>query len=86
MGRRIVTWWESLSGRGRVLVGIPVAWIVLFIFHQAFPLLSQVDRAVYATMEALPVALLLAWATQNELRRRAEAEARQQARTDGDAD
>lgn len=76
MGRRLVSWWESLPGRGRVLVGIPLAWVVLFLFHQAFPLLSQLERATYATMEAVPIALLLAWATQNELRRRADAERR----------
>lgn len=76
MGGRLLQWWESLPGRGRVLVGIPVAWVVLFVFHQAFPLLSQLERALYATMEAVPIALVLAWATQNELRRRAEAEAR----------
>ena len=76
MGRRLVSWWESLPGRVRVLVGIPLAWVVLFVFHQAFPLLSQLERATYATMEAVPIALLLAWATQNELRRRADAERR----------
>jgi hypothetical protein len=72
MSRRFLNRWEVLTGRGRELVGIPVAWVVLFLFHQMFPLLSQVDRAMYATMEAVPVALVLAWATQNELRRRAE--------------
>lgn len=76
MGRRLLRWWESLPGRGRVLIGIPVAWVLLFGFHQAFPLLSQLDRAMYATMEAVPIALVLAWATQNELRRRADAERR----------
>lgn len=76
MGRRLLAWWEALPGHRRVLVGIPVAWVVLFVFHQAFPLLSQLERAVYATMEAVPIALVLAWATQNELRRRAEAERR----------
>jgi hypothetical protein len=85
MARRLVRWWESLSGRARVLIGIPVAWVVLFLFHQAFPLLSQLDRAVYATMEAVPVALIVAYATQNELRRRAEAEARASERADRDA-
>jgi len=72
MSRRILTRWEGLTGRDRVLVGIPVAWLVLFAFHQFFPLLSQGDRALYATMEAVPIALVAAWATQNELRRRAE--------------
>ncbi len=72
MARRILNWWEGLSGKGRVLFGIPVAWVVLFAFHQMFPLLSNWDRALYATMEAVPVALVLAWATQNEMRRRAE--------------
>ena len=76
MGRRLLSWWESLPGRGRVLVGIPIAWAVLFVFHQAFPLLSQLERALYASMEAVPIALVLAWASENELRRRAEAEQR----------
>ncbi|MCW2921715.1 MAG: hypothetical protein JWL76_1589 [Thermoleophilia bacterium] len=53
-------------------MGIPVAWVALFAFHQLFPLLDQVDRAMYATMEAVPIALVLAWATQNEMRRRLE--------------
>lgn len=53
-------------------MGIPVAWAVLFAFHQMFPLLTQLERAMYATMEAVPLALVLAWATQNELRRRHE--------------
>lgn len=72
MSRRILARWESLSDRGRILWGIPIAWAVLFAFHQMFPLLGQVERAVYATMEAVPVALVVAWATKNELRRRAE--------------
>lgn len=75
MGRRILTRWEALSDRGRIIAGIPIAWTVLFAFHQMFPLLSKLERAVYATMEAVPVALVLAWATKNELRRRGEREA-----------
>lgn len=63
-----------MSDRGRVLVGIPLAWTVLFGFHQLFPLLSQLERGMYATMEAVPVSLVVAWATKNELRRRAERE------------
>lgn len=85
MARRLVTWWESLPGRSRVLIGIPVAWVAIFLFHQAFPRLTQLDRAVYATMEAVPVSLLVAFATQNELRRRAEAQARAAERADRDA-
>jgi hypothetical protein len=79
-------WWESQTGRTHVLLGIPIAWIVLFAFHQMFPLLSQLQRAMYATMEAVPVALVVAWATQNELRRRAEAEARRNGRSEPDVD
>jgi hypothetical protein len=75
MSRRILDRWESLADRDRILVGIPLAWVVLFAFHQMFPLLSQPERALYATMEAVPVALVLAWATKNELRRRAERQA-----------
>ena len=74
MGRRLLDWWEGLEGRSRVLIGIPVAFCVLFVFHQAFPLLSTGDRLLYAAMEAVPLALVIAWATENELRRRAEAE------------
>lgn len=77
MGARLLAWWEGLQGRTRVFVAIPLAWVVLFVFHQAFPLLSNWDRALYATMEAVPIALLVAWATENELRRRREQEARQ---------
>lgn len=76
MGRRIIEWWESRSGRDRVLIGIPVAAVVLFMFHQMFPLLSWQERLLYSVMEAIPVALLMAWATENELRRRAEIERR----------
>lgn len=71
MAQRILSWWEGMPGRGRVLVGIPVAMAVLFAFHHAFPLLSWHERLMYAAMEAVPVALLVAWATENELRRRA---------------
>lgn len=78
-------WWESLPGRRRVQFGIPLAWVVLFVFHQAFPLLSQLERATYAAMEAVPLALLLAWATENELRRRhASTEVRGDARDHDD--
>lgn len=76
MGQRLINWWEGLQGRTRVLVGIPIAFVVLFMFHQMFPLLSTGDRLLYAAMEAVPLALVLAWATQNELRRRAEQEQR----------
>ncbi len=55
-----------------MIAGIPIAWVVLFAFHQMFPLLTQPERAMYAVMEAVPLALVLAWATQNELRRRLE--------------
>jgi hypothetical protein len=73
MGRTLITWWEALPGRSRVLIGIPVAALVLFLFHEAFfPLLSWKQSLMYAVMECVPVALVLAWATQNELRRRAE--------------
>lgn len=55
-----------------MLVGTPLAFIVLFCFHEAFfPLLDWHQSLLYAVMECVPVALLLAWATQNELRRRA---------------
>jgi hypothetical protein len=74
MGTQVLAWWEGLQGRTRVFVAIPIAFVVLFVFHMAFPLLSMGDRALYAAMEAVPVALLAAWATQNELRRRAERE------------
>jgi hypothetical protein len=74
MGTRVLAWWEGLQGRTRVFVAIPIAFVALFVFHLAFPLLSMGDRALYAAMEAVPVALLAAWATQNELRRRAERE------------
>lgn len=74
MGRRLLTWWESLPGRAQVLIGIPGAWVALFTFHQAFPRLTQLERATYATMEAVPLALVIVWATQNELRRRADAQ------------
>jgi hypothetical protein len=86
VGRRLLQWWESLPGHRRVIIGIPVAWVVLFVFHQAFPLLDQVQRATYATMEAVPIALVIAWATQNELRRRAEADARAAGREEPDGD
>lgn len=65
-----------------MFIAFPVAWVFLFVFHQAFPLLSNGERALYATMEAMPVALVVAWATENELRRRAEREARERGRTE----
>ena len=68
-------WWEALDGRGRMLFGTPAALVVLFGFHEAFfPLLDWQRSLTYAVMEAVPVALLVAWATQNELRRRAAAD------------
>ncbi|MCW2928188.1 MAG: hypothetical protein JWM86_2156 [Thermoleophilia bacterium] len=74
MGRRLLTRWESLSGRNRVLLAIPIAFVVLFAFHEAFfPLLSWSQSLTYAVMECVPVALVIAWATENELRRRADA-------------
>jgi hypothetical protein len=76
MGQKLISWWEGLEGRTRVLAGIPIAFVVLFLFHQFFPLLSTGDRLLYAAMEAVPVALVMAWATQNELRRRADREQR----------
>lgn len=72
MARRLQAWWEGLEGRTRVLVAIPAAFVVLFLFHHAFPRLSTGDRLLYAAMEAVPVALVVAWATENELRRRRE--------------
>ncbi|MCW2923391.1 MAG: hypothetical protein JWM98_795 [Thermoleophilia bacterium] len=77
MGRRLLGWWEALPDRRRVLYGIPVALVVLFAFHQAFfPLLDWQRSLTYAVMECVPVALAFAWATQNELRRRADRDAR----------
>lgn len=70
MVTRMIRWWESLQGRTRVLVATPCAFVLLFLFHQAFPLLSNRERMLYAFMEAVPVALVAAWATENELRRR----------------
>jgi hypothetical protein len=73
MGRRLLGWWEALPGRSRVLYGIPLALVVLFGFHEAFfPLLDWKRSLTYAVMECVPVSLALAFATQNELRRRAE--------------
>lgn len=80
MARRLQAWWEGLAGRTRVLVAIPVAFVLLFLFHHAFPLLSTGDRLLYAAMEAVPVALVVAWATENELRRRRDADVDDQAR------
>ncbi len=72
MGRRLLNWWEALPGRRQVLYAIPVSAALLFCFHEAFfPLLSWTESLTYAVMECVPVALLVAWATQNELRRRA---------------
>lgn len=73
MGRRLLRWWEALPGRARVLLGIPLWAVALFGFHHAFPLLTWQDRLGYSLMEAIPLALLTAWATENELRRRREA-------------
>lgn len=74
MGQRLVTWWESLQGRTRVFVAIPCAFVFLFVFHQAFPRLDQGERVLYSLMEAVPIALVVAWATENEMRRRRELE------------
>lgn len=75
MGRRVLGWWEALPGRRQVPVGMVVAFVVLYCFHQAFfPLLDWKRSGMYAVMECVPVALLMAWATQNELRRRAIAQ------------
>ncbi|MCW2955277.1 MAG: hypothetical protein JWO69_146 [Thermoleophilia bacterium] len=71
MGRRILTRWESLPPRRQVLWGIPVALVVLYLVHDLlFPRLSHQEAITYAVMECVPLALLLTWTTQNELRRR----------------
>jgi hypothetical protein len=72
MGQRLLTWWETRQPRTRVLAGIPIAFVVLFMFHQFFPKLSTGDRLMYSAMECVPLALVIAWATENELRRRRE--------------
>ena len=74
MGRRLLAWWESLAPRRQVLIGIPTAFVLLFAVHEAFfPLLTWKKSLTYAVMECVPLALLLAWTTQNELRRRQRA-------------
>ena len=72
MPRRFLSWWESLPARRQVLVASPAIAVVLFCVHEAFfPLLEWHDSLLYAVMECVPVALVLAFATHTELTRRA---------------
>ena len=75
MMRRLLTWWESLPPRRQIMVATPVAFLLLFLIHASglFPLLTIKRALTYAVMECVPVALVVTFATQTELARRAHA-------------
>ena len=70
MARSLLRRWEALAPRHQVLLGIVVGFPLLLLVHAAFPLLSWQERLGYAAFEAVPLALLVTFATQTELRRR----------------
>ena len=73
MFRKLLHRWESLAPRHQIMVATPVAFVVLFLIHASplFPLLDWKRALTYALMECVPVALVLTFATQTELARRA---------------
>lgn len=76
MHRRLLAWWETLAPRHQIFVATPAAFIALFLIHWSpiFPLLTWKKALIYATMECVPVALVLTFATQSELARRDRAQ------------
>lgn len=77
---RVLRRWEALPARWQVGAALPAALIALLALHLAlFPHLGVGRSATYAVMEAIPVALIVTFATQTELARRERA-----ARRDGD--
>lgn len=75
MGRRLLAWWEGLAPRRQLQVAIPAMLVLLYGVHDLFfPLLSSRKALTYAVMECVPLALIVTWATQNELRRRQAAQ------------
>ena len=73
MLRRMLHLWESLPARRQILVATPIAFVLLFLIHASglFPLLTIQRALMYAAMECVPVALVVTFATQTELARRA---------------
>jgi len=77
MGRRLLAFWESQPPRRQVLIGAPTTFLVLLAVHLVgFPHLTLARSASYALMEALPLALVVTYATQVELVRREAAAGR----------
>ena len=73
MARSILSRWESLPPRRQIQLGIPLAFLVLFAVHEAFfPNLTLGRTLGYALMESVPLALVVTYATQVELARRAQ--------------
>jgi hypothetical protein len=75
MLRRLLHLWESLPARHQIMVATPIAFVLLFLIHASglFPLLTIRRALTYALMECIPVALVVTFATQTELARRASA-------------
>ncbi|MCW2973045.1 MAG: hypothetical protein JWN72_1318 [Thermoleophilia bacterium] len=74
MGRRLLTAWESMPPRRQVLVGAPTMFVLLLVVHLVgFPHLTFARSCAYAIMEAVPLALVVTYATQVELVRRENA-------------
>ena len=71
MARRILAFWESLPPRKQVLFGAPTMFVLLLAVHLVgFPHLTFARSCAYAIMEAVPLALVVTYATQVELVRR----------------
>lgn len=83
MGRRLLAYWESLPPRRQVLVGAPTLFVALLAIHLVgFPNLTFARSLAYALMEALPLTLVVTYATQVELVRRETAAAAREAGID----
>jgi hypothetical protein len=68
--------WERLPARIQVLVAWPACCVFLAAIHLVFfPWLTAARALSYAVFEAVPLALLVVFATQTELARRANAAA-----------
>jgi len=73
MGSKLLSKWESLPPRRQVAYATPTLLVLLFGFHEAFfPLLEWTQSLTYAVMECVPLALVVTFATQTELTRRAQ--------------
>lgn len=75
MTRRLLARWEALPARWQIIVSTPTLFVVIVLGHVAFfPLVGWVQAIGYAAMEAVPLALVVTFATQVELAKRRRTE------------